>query len=363
MKRIYIIVIILTTALISGCSANNIRYTGSGNPIIIDTENISYPLISDFTIPSEIRGQVDFSVDDNRIAYLDSNNILYGAMNGTTTVRVSYGRFSQEIPLIINLDLDEVELGINQLTPSFNFILSDNSGFNRRTITTNGIDVAVYYEDIRIAVINEETSFEAIYPGTYEFKYRNLLGNLFTHGSYTILDPNIEYDPSENIIRILTPTDYLRASLNGEPLFIQETIDTSAFGNYDIDFYFHDYNNNRNVIKNLEFTTELTFNRDLGNSLVLQVQSPLRIRFDNEVQEVLVNRRSTNLNSNNELLIRNTGLNTIEIRGLGGATRIYRVRYINELMEDILQFWPVFIPFSVLTAGTLTLKVIKGVRK
>jgi hypothetical protein len=365
MKKIKILSIsIIALIVLSACTrTNEITYTGNSEAIVISEIEQSNILRIFFSTSINIE-DIEFRVTDPTVAGIRNTDELYGVGRGETTVVVSYRDFRIELPVIVEFDAPEETRRINEFTPEFNFDINDNFGVNSRIIRLlTGGGVYVFHNEEFITEIDEETPYEISIPGLYTFTYLNANREVVEYFPYVIQLPEIVFNETRNVLMIANPPSYLRGSINGENLLVRSSMDFSSFGSYDIELYYIDYNNEKQIVYQNEFYVEPILNIALNPNEIYQTDRPLRIEFVNGVQELIVNKEQVNLNTNQTYIVRQTRLNEIEIIGAGDASVIYRVNYTNQVINDFRNNWFFFIPLTFISISTISYKFYKGLRK
>lgn len=340
-----------------------------------DSKTILQPLFNFYISSTEI-DKVNFSVDDNTIARIENGNELFGVLEGKTFLTARYENYSLTIDVIVSGIQGEdstQEIGI----PIFNFDASDNSGVNSRIITLEDFreNVNVFHTPIgvetryEVATMDIDNPFTVRLPGVYTFEYEDADGEIVNDISYTILAPEVRNPLGlnnnliENIITSTFLPSYLRGRLNGDSFDVTERMEFNSFGKYEIEIYFIDYQDNEQILEKFEFNVDPEINVTLSENELIEVQRPLKIQFLNEIQEIYVNDNQVSLNPQGEYIVRQTGLNQIEIRGLGGESRIYLINYTNVIINDFNRYWFAILPLTFISIGTISFKLFKGIRK
>lgn len=389
MKKI--VLSIITLILIFGISACNfqevepLEYLNGDNPIeIVYSESLNFSLLgSSFQqrINNSELDNIVLSIEDEEIAKLENGNSFFdtkivGLKDGDTNLKVTYRNFNRSYRIVVSgipLDQTHEESGV----PVFSFDASDNSGVNSRIITLEGsrVSVNVFHTPIGVETRYEvdtmdiDNPFTVILPGIYTFEYEDADGEIVEEVTYTILAPEIRNplgfnnNPIEDTITITSLHNYLRGRVNGESLNLSERMEFKSFGKYEIEIYFIDYQDNERILEKFEFNVEPEINVSLSENELIEVQRPLKIQFLNEIQEIYVNDSQVSLNPQGEYIVRQTGLNRIEIRGLGGVSRIYLISYTNEIINDFNRYWFAILPLTIISIGTISFKLLKGIRK
>lgn len=382
MKPLRIVCLLMAIFLLSACQSEEPSALND-EPILLSDAELTDNKYSLFSVYDQLDADFEYVIAEDAASdvvyigkYKNSENSLYYLVplrRGTTTMVFNNNETGETAEIFIdNAQMPAISrdsLTSNITTAGFNVNEDTEQARNKDTlITTDGQDVLIFKDDDFYGWFGQMDDMKSVnvtlsIPGEYYFEYK-LLDEIERFGPVIITTPAFEFQPEKYQVRLGLPNllSSVQVLLNENFIRYQQNTSIQDIGDNTLKVQYMDESGTPQIIEEVVFNISPNFIRTDTNAPLIsgedaRISEPLTFELKNTPQEITLN--GEEINPEDPINIRQVGTYEVVINGAGGTSYGYTIEYTNELRNDILSIWYVYVGLLVFAGVGLYVKVPK----
>lgn len=382
MKTLRIVCLLTAIFLLSACQSEEPSALND-EPILLSDAELTDNKYSLFSVYGQLDEDFEYVIAEDAASdvvyigkYKNSENSEYYLVplrRGTTTMVFNNNETGETAEIFIdNAQMPAISrdsLTSNITTAGFNVNEDTEQARNKDTlITTDGQDVLIFKDDDFYGWFGQMDDMKSVnvtlsIPGEYYFEYK-LLDEIERFGPVIITTPAFEFQPEKYQVRLGLPNllSSVQVLLNENFIRYQQNTSIQDIGDNTLKVQYMDESGTPQIIEEVVFNISPNFIRTDTNAPLIsgedaRISEPLTFELKNTPQEITLN--GEEINPEDPINIRQVGTYEVVINGAGGTSYGYTIEYTNELRNDILSIWYVYVGLLVFAGVGLYVKVTK----